>query len=84
MERTRGRVKALLVYPEFPETYWAFGTRSPKRVVVACHACGEKVVAGEPYISTRSKGSPTAAHIIIGEIEEPLPELLHDLGSWRH
>ena len=131
-------MKVLLVYPEFPDTYWSFrhalsfeGKRSAfpplglltvsamlpkswerrlvdmnvralkatdikwadvvfasamlvqkdslKRVVAMCNAAGTRVVVGGPYVTTTLEELKGADHVVLGEAEETLPQLVIDL-----
>ncbi len=131
-------MKVLLVYPEFPDTYWSFrhalsfeGKRSAfpplglltvsamlpkswerrlvdmnvralkatdikwadvvfasamlvqkdslKRVVAMCNAAGTRVVVGGPYVTTTLEELKGADHVVLGEAEETLPQLVSDL-----
>lgn len=131
-------MKVLLVYPEFPETYWSFkhalsfeGKRSAfpplglltvsgmlprawerrlvdmnvgklrardiqwadvvfasamlvqkdslKQVVALCNAAGKKVIVGGPYVTTTLEELAGADHVVLGEAEETLPQLVRDL-----
>src|ERR1051325_1572074 len=133
-------MKVLLVYPEFPETYWSFkhalsfeGKRSAfpplglltvswmlphawerrlvdmnvtklrssdikwadvvfasamlvqkeslKQVVAACNAAGKKIIVGGPYVTTTLEELKGADHVVLGEAEETLPQLVLDLEA---
>lgn len=131
-------MKALLIYPEFPDTYWSFRHALPferkraafpplglltisamlpaswerrlvdlnvqsfkvadlkwadvvlasamlvqkdalRRVVDQCKALGKRVVVGGPYITTSTEDLPQADHLVLGEAESIMPELVRDL-----
>jgi radical SAM superfamily enzyme YgiQ (UPF0313 family) len=132
------KMKVLLVYPEFPDTYWSFrhalsfeGKRSAfpplglltvssmlpehwerrlvdmnvcslkasdiswadvvfasamlvqqkslKQLVSLCNAAGKKIVVGGPYVTTTLEELRGADHVVLGEAEELLPQLVQDL-----
>jgi radical SAM superfamily enzyme YgiQ (UPF0313 family) len=131
-------MKVLLVYPEFPDTYWSFrhalsfeGKRSAfpplglltvsamlpehwerrlvdmnvrslkasdirwadvvfasamlvqkkslKQLVSLCNTAGKKIVVGGPYVTTTLEELKGADHVVLGEAEELLPQLVQDL-----
>jgi radical SAM superfamily enzyme YgiQ (UPF0313 family) len=131
-------MKVLLVYPEFPDTYWSFkhalsfeGKRSAfpplglltvsgmlpaswerrlvdmnvrslkiadikwadvvfasamlvqkdslKQVVALCNSVGTRVIVGGPYVTTTLEELSGADHVVLGEAEETLPQLVRDL-----
>jgi radical SAM superfamily enzyme YgiQ (UPF0313 family) len=131
-------MKVLLVYPEFPDTYWSFrhalsfeGKRSAfpplglltvsamfpqhwerrlvdmnvrslkasdirwadvvfasamlvqkeslKQVVALCNAAKKKIVVGGPYVTTTLEELTGADHVVLGEAEEIVPQLVSDL-----
>jgi radical SAM superfamily enzyme YgiQ (UPF0313 family) len=131
-------MKALLVYPEFPETYWSFkhalsfeGKRSAfpplglltisamlpdswerrlvdmnvrplkqkdidwadvvlasamivqqdslKEVIKLCNAKGKKIIVGGPFVTTAIEALSGIDHIVMGEAEEIIPDLVRDL-----
>ena len=131
-------MKVLLVYPEFPDTYWSFrhaltfeGKRSAfpplglltvsamlpehwerrlvdmnvrslkasdirwadvvfasamlvqkeslKQVVALCNAAKKKIIVGGPYVTTTLEELTGADHVVLGEAEEILPQLVDDL-----
>jgi radical SAM superfamily enzyme YgiQ (UPF0313 family) len=131
-------MKVLLVYPEFPDTYWSFrhalsfeGKRSAfpplglitistllpdhwerrlvdmnvgslkasdirwadvvfasamlvqkeslKRVVAMCNAAKKRIVVGGPYVTTTLEELTGADHVVLGEAEEIVPQLVRDL-----
>ncbi len=131
-------MKVLLVYPEFPDTYWSFkhalsfeGKRSAfpplglltvsgmlpaswerrlvdmnvrslktadimwadvvfasamlvqkdslKQVVALCNSLGKRVIVGGPYVTTTLEELSGADHVVLGEAEETLPQLVRDL-----
>jgi len=131
-------MKVLLVYPEFPDTYWSFrhaltfeGKRSAfpplglltvsamlpeswerrlvdmnvralkpsdiqwadvvfasamlvqkeslKQVVALCNAARKRVIVGGPYVTTTLEELTGADHVVLGEAEETLPQLVRDL-----
>ena len=131
-------MKVLLVYPEFPDTYWSFrhalsfeGKRSAfpplglltvsamlpehwerrlvdmnvrslkasdirwadvvfasamlvqkeslKQVVALCNAAKKKVIVGGPYVTTTLEELTGADHVVLGEAEEIVPQLVDDL-----
>jgi radical SAM superfamily enzyme YgiQ (UPF0313 family) len=131
-------MKVLLVYPEFPDTYWSFkhalsfeGKKSAfpplglltvsgmlpdswerrlvdmnvrslkaseiqwadvvfasamlvqkdslKQIVAMCNAAGKRVIVGGPYVTTTLEELTGADHVVLGEAEETLPQLVRDL-----
>ncbi|MFY9555909.1 MAG: radical SAM protein [Blastocatellia bacterium] len=131
-------MKVLLVYPEFPDTYWSFrhalsfeGKRSAfpplglltvsamlpeywdrrlvdmnvcslkqsdiewadvvfasamivqkkslESVVSRSKALGKRVVVGGPFVTTTLQELEGADHVVLGEAEETLPEIIRDL-----
>jgi len=131
-------MKVLLVYPEFPDTYWSFrhalsfeGKRSAfpplglltvsamlpehwerrlvdmnvrsltasdirwadvvfasamlvqkeslKQVVALCNAAKKKIIVGGPYVTTTLEELTGADHVVLGEAEEIVPQLVSDL-----
>jgi radical SAM superfamily enzyme YgiQ (UPF0313 family) len=131
-------MKVLLVYPEFPDTYWSFkhalsfeGKKSAfpplglltvsamlpeswerrlvdmnvrklkqadvewadvvfasamivqqeslKSVVKLSKALGKRVVVGGPFVTTTLHPLEGADHVVLGEAEETLPGIIHDL-----
>ena len=131
-------MKVLLVYPEFPDTYWSFrhalsfeGKRSAfpplglltvsamlpehwerrlvdlnvrslkasdirwadvvfasamlvqkeslKQVVALCNAAKKKIIVGGPYVTTTLEELAGADHVVLGEAEEIVPQLVSDL-----
>ena len=131
-------MRVLLVYPEFPETYWSFrhalsfeGKKSafpplglltvsallpdswerrlvdmnvqslkPKdvawadvvfasamivqkpsleQVVKLCNSMGTKIVVGGPFVTTTLEPLAGADHVVLGEAEETLPQIIRDL-----
>lgn len=131
-------MKVLLIYPEFPDTYWSFNHALPfegkraafpplglltisallpkswerrlvdmnvqalessdlewadvvfasamlvqkdslRYVVDWCKAIGKRVVVGGPYITTSAESLPQADHLVLGEAESIMPELVRDL-----
>lgn len=133
-------MKVLLVYPEFPETYWSFrhalsfeGKKSafpplglltvsallpdtwerrlvdmnvqslkPKdvawadvvfasamivqkpsleQVVKLCNSMGTKIVVGGPFVTTTLEPLAGADHVVLGEAEETLPQIIRDLEN---
>ena len=131
-------MKVLLVYPEFPDTYWSFRhalsfegklsafpplglltvsamlpehwerrlvdmnvrtlkasdirwadvvfasamlvqKKSLKQLVSLCNAAGKKIVVGGPYVTTTLEELKGADHVVLGEAEELLPQLVQDL-----
>ncbi len=131
-------MKVLLVYPEFPDTYWSFrhalsfeGKRSAfpplglltvsamlpeswerrlvdmnvrslkrddiewadvvfasamlvqkeslKQVVGLCNAAHKRIIVGGPYVTTTLEELAGADHVVLGEAEETLPQLVRDL-----
>jgi radical SAM superfamily enzyme YgiQ (UPF0313 family) len=131
-------MKVLLVYPEFPDTYWSFrhalsfeGKRSAfpplglltvsamlpehwerrlvdmnvrslkasdirwadvvfasamlvqkeslKQVVALCNAAKKKIIVGGPYVTTTLEELTGADHVVLGEAEEIVPQLVDDL-----
>lgn len=49
------------------------------RIINQAKARGKKVALGGPYISTSVEEMPDADYIFKGEVEDTLPEFLHDL-----
>ena len=131
-------MKVLLVYPEFPDTYWSFrhaltfeGKRSAfpplglltvsamlpehwerrlvdlnvrslkasdirwadvvfasamlvqkeslKQVVALCNAAKKRIIVGGPYVTTTLEELTGADHVVLGEAEEIVPQLVSDL-----
>src|SRR5438034_68109 len=131
-------MKVLLVYPEFPDTYWSFrhalsfeGKRSAfpplglltvsamlpeswerrlvdmnvrslkqsdiqwadvvfasamivqkeslESVIKRSKALGKRVVVGGPFVTTTLQALEGADHVVLGEAEETLPEIIRDL-----
>lgn len=131
-------MKVLLVYPEFPETYWSFrhalkfeGKRSAfpplglltiasmlpeswecrlvdmnieklkqkdigwadvvfasamlvqkdslKNVISLCNRAHKRIVVGGPFVTTTLQKLEGADHIVLGEAEAMMPELISDL-----
>ena len=131
-------MKALLVYPEFPETYWSFkhalsfeGKRSAfpplglltvsallpdswerrlvdmnvrslkqrdidwadvvlasamivqqdslREVIKLCNAKGKKIIVGGPFVTTALEAIKGIDHIVMGEAEEIIVDLVRDL-----
>ncbi len=133
-------MKVLLVYPEFPDTYWSFrhalsfeGKRSAfpplglltvsamlpeswerrlvdmnvrslkradvewadivfasamivqqeslKSVIKLSKTLGKRVVVGGPYVTTTLQALDGVDHVVLGEAEETLPEIIRDLEN---
>jgi radical SAM superfamily enzyme YgiQ (UPF0313 family) len=54
-------------------------------VVARCAAAGKPVIAGGPLFTTGHEEFPQVSHVVLGEAEELMPELVNDLerGSLR-
>src|SRR5262245_4859393 len=53
------------------------------RVATMCKSLNKVVVLGGPYVSTNAEAVPEADHIVIGEVEETLPQFVADLNAGR-
>jgi radical SAM superfamily enzyme YgiQ (UPF0313 family) len=49
------------------------------QVIRRCRALGKRVVVGGPFASTGAQHLAEADHVFVGEVENTLPEFLHDL-----
>ena len=52
---------------------------SLKQLVAQCNAAGKRIIVGGPYVTTTLEELKGADHVVLGEAEETLPQLVRDL-----
>ncbi len=54
---------------------------SVEEIVARCHALGKPVIAGGPLFTTGHEAFPTIDHFVLGEVEEIMPQVVHDVST---